>query len=48
MKIDDPDFLKIVQEIEEQEQKLQAHPLFKVLSLITTVTVRLSEIWIEN
>lgn len=29
MKIDDPDFLKIVKQIEEEEQKLLTHPLFK-------------------
>jgi hypothetical protein len=35
MKIDDPDFLAIVQAIQEEEKKLHAHPLFKVLFAFT-------------
>lgn len=32
MGIDDEDFMKIVREIESEEKKLIAHPLFQVLA----------------
>ena len=38
MKIDDPDFAKIVIEIEEQEKKLHAHPLFKVFDMLSLLS----------
>lgn len=35
MKINDPDVIKLGREIEEQEKRLHANPLFKVVYLLS-------------